>query len=249
MTAFKTRFIVDIYSLALQGCNDRAIGKYLGVSPAGFCGWKKTKKMVRYALWKAHKDRNQSKAINWNEYVRGRLPKKLRRVWDEITAFEREDNGYSKIRLLLDGKSKRVRQHLFICSLLSCGFNVSKALRKVGMSRTTLDIWVEKDHEFVELVREVELTKKDFFEEGLVNLVKQGDSPATIFANRTMNKDRGYGERLEIDNSLTIGVKPISISELDLPLEVQRMILDAIKQQQQMKHVESETVETKRLTG
>jgi hypothetical protein len=258
MASFKIKYVIDIYALAREGLNDKTIGKHFGLTPAGFCGWKKTKASVRYALKRARSDRLKTKAIDWTAYIRNKIPPKLIPIWDDITEYEREENGYAKIKLLLNGKSKRVRQHLLVYALLACGFNVTKALSKTAISRKTFDYWLENDPDFCALINEVELTKKDFFEEGLINLVKQGDSPATIFANRTMNRDRGYNESLDVRSSATISVLPIALSELNLPTEVLRIIMKAIENKQNMnkplldgqtekqgeKRIDSQTVKT-----
>jgi len=119
---------------------------------------------------------------------------------------------------------------LLIYALLITGFNLSKALRKVAIPRNTFSHWAESDPEFVDLLVEVEQIKKDFFEDGLIKLVKAGDSPSTIFANKTLNRDRGYGEVIESRISGTLAVASIAISELSLSPAILRGILDAVKE-------------------
>jgi len=237
MAVFKMRYIIDIYVMARDGANDKTIAKALGVTPAGFVGWKRKHKGVRYALKKANKDRKDNTDLNWTEYIHTRLPKHLHDIWDKITQFGQDPSGYGKIEKLLGKESRRARQELLVYAILSSGFSLAKALRKVAISRSTFLHWAETDPEFVELLTEVEEIKRDFFEEGLLKLVKAGDSPATIFGNRTLNRSRGYGEITETRVSGVIGVASITIGELDLPPNILRSILNAVtsKESQQKK--------------
>ena len=228
MTAFKSRFVIDIYAMARDGANDKTIAKTLGVTPAGFVGWKRNHKGVQYALKRAKKDRNSGADLDWTEYIRGQLPKRLRQVWDKITEFGQDPSGYGKIEKLLGKESRRARQELLVYAILSSGFSLAKALRKVAIPRNTFLHWAETDPEFVELLTEIDEIKKDFFEEGLIKLVKAGDSPATIFGNRTLNRSRGYGEITETRVSGVIGVASITVGELNLPPDVLRSILKAV---------------------
>ena len=235
MALFKTRFLIDIYELALAGASDKTIAKHLGVSTAGFCGWKQEKKLVRYALKKAMKKRAVNEDTDWRGYIRGKLPPKIQDVWDKITEFEQESNGYTKIESLLNGKGRHVRQQLLVYAMLYTGFNTSKALRKVAISRSEFNKWKENDPEFMELLDEIKFIQKDFFEEGLIKLVRRGDSPAIIHVAKTFNRDRGYGEHTELRVSGNIGFIPIPIHELDLPVEVQRILLEALREKEKMK--------------
>jgi hypothetical protein len=90
---------------------------------------------------------------------------------------------------------------------------------------------VETDPEFAELVDEIHLHKKDFFESKLVELVQSGDSSATIFANKTMNRDRGYGDKTTIEHTGTVVVEQrvVQIGDLALPVDVRRAILGAVR--------------------
>jgi len=231
MALFKTKYLIDIYSLARDGANDKIIAKALGVTPSCFCGWKKSRPGVQYAIKKAYRDRKNNDKMDWKTYIRGRLPSHLQALWDEITEFERDTSGYGKIEKLLSKKSRRIRQELLVYAILVTGFSLTKALRKVAIKRVTFYKWIESDPEFVELLNEVNEMKKDFFEEGLLRLVKAGDSPAIIFGNRTLNRDRGYGEILETRSSLNVSVTSIPIGKLNLSPDILRTILDAVKSQ------------------
>lgn len=229
MATFKSRYVIDVYAMARDGANDKTIAKKLGVTPAGFVGWKRRHKGIRYALKRGQKDRKGNTNINWTEYIRGQLPKHLQQLWDKITEFGQDPSGYGKIEKLLSKESRRARQELLVYAILTSSFSLSKALRMVAIPRSTFLHWAENDPEFVELLTEVDEIKKDFFEEGLLKLVKAGDSPATIFGNRTLNRNRGYGEVTETRVSGVIGVASLPISELNLSPDILRSILKAVE--------------------
>jgi hypothetical protein len=107
----------------------------------------------------------------------------------------------------------------------------------MNMSRKTFENWVTHEPEFGELMNEIHEHKKNFFEAALVGLVASGDSSATIFVNKTFNKDRGYNDKIELSVEGSVQHEHvhahvhahISVDELDLSLEVKREILQAIR--------------------
>jgi hypothetical protein len=118
-----------------------------------------------------------------------------------------------------------------------------RACRKVGISRQTFFLWC-KDEKFQALVDEIQEAKKDFFEGSLIRLVAAGDTSATIFANRTVNKDRGYSERHQVDVNVSGQVthkhELVSMEQLKLPTAVEKMLLQQIRK---VKQIESKQLE------
>lgn len=249
--AFKLKFIIDIYALARDGANDKTIAKHLGVTAPCYSQWKKKYKSVQYALRKAEEHKKKSVDINWSDYIRNRIPDELKPLWGELTLYENDDSGYDKARQLLSKKACRIRQQLLVYSILSSNFNLSKALRRVGITRSTFNKWAETDPNFVVLLNEVQEIKGDFFEEGLMKLVQQGDSPATIFSNRTFNKKRGYGEHISTSADINVTVSALPLQELNLPNDVLRTILKAMKEKNKAIPVTSTVVDhnIKRIAG
>jgi len=204
----------------------------MGITGAGFVGWKRRYKDVRYALKQAKKDKSDSSKLNLHGFVKNQLPPKLQQAWDKITEYGKETSGYGKIEKMMGKESRHIRQELLIYAIMMSGFSLSKALRKVAIPRATFNRWKENDADFVELYNEVEHIKKDFIEESFLRLIRDGDSPATIVGNRTLNRDRGYGEVSETIVSGMIGVASVQIGELDLPPEILRAVLEAVKQRE-----------------
>jgi hypothetical protein len=249
--SFKLKYIIDIYSLARDGANDKVIARHLNVTPACFSQWKKKHKSVIYALQKAEEHKSSVTDVDWTSYINNRIPDELKPIWRELTRFESDTSGYDKARQLIEGESKKIRQQLVVYSVLSSNFNLTKALKRVGVSRSMFNRWAENDPDFVALLNEVQEIKGDFFEEGLMKLVQQGDSPATIFGNRTFNRKRGYGEHISTTTDVNVTVAALPLHELDLPSSVLRQILDAMKKKNKAIPVASTVIEhsAKQLEG
>ena len=133
-----------------------------------------------------------------------------------------------QVEALLEKGGKIVRQHLFIFAWTSSNFSISKAMRKVNISRATFNNW-KRDPEFAKLVEEIDIIKGDFLEEHLYKLVEAGDSPATIHANKTFNRGRGYGDNLDLKVSGELDSVVMTLGELDVSIEVRKALLKAVR--------------------
>jgi hypothetical protein len=244
MAIYRTKFLVDIYRLSYRGFTQKYIAKQIGVSPAGFSLWIKNKASVRYAIRKGRRDRKNTNEGTFSEYIRGRLSPKMQSYWDFICAHEKSRSGYAKIKLLLENKGEKIKQKLLVYSLIYTGFDLSKALKRVAVSRRTFNRWKETDFRFTGLLHEVEEIQKDFYENALVNLVKSGDSPAIRFVNRTKNKDRGYTESTEVNvtHGGSIGVMPLPLGDLKLSPACKRELLAAVRDYNQRKKLNSAAI-------
>ncbi len=77
---------------------------------------------------------------------------------------------------------------------------VTTACKVVGISRQTHYRWCEDDEEYREACSKLD-TKKlkgDFIESKLLKLVDKEIPSAVIHASKTYNRERGYGERIEL---------------------------------------------------
>ena len=75
---------------------------------------------------------------------------------------------------------------------------MSDIARKLGCNRKTLQRARKKYPGLDKALKEAECEKKDFFEGQLIQNVKKGDVASVIFANKTVNKDRGYEEKSRV---------------------------------------------------
>lgn len=166
---------------------------------------------------------------NFSGYIFKQLSADAQRVWDKIKFYHEEGGTYEAIEKILSGQTKRLRQELFIHALATTNFDISEAMRMVNLTRSGLEHW-RNDLEFRQLVEEIQWHKKNFFERTLVDLVEARHPAAVMFVNRTINADRGYGEKVEVNHSTKSGVQ---LEELDLDVDTQRKILDAIRKKQE----------------
>lgn len=72
---------------------------------------------------------------------------------------------------------------------------ITRAAEQVGICRAVHYDWLKEDPEYAAAYAELTELKKDFVESKLLKLVNDGDTAATIFAAKTLCKDRGYVEK------------------------------------------------------
>lgn len=233
-TKWEDKFIILGYEFAKQGWTDTRIGKALGVSSSTFKKWRLKKPIFKYAIERGRE--GPQTGDTFRDYMYGRLPEELQDLWDRIEKSERNPSSWSRVRAMLEDRGKEVRQSLFLYALVASNFSATDACRKVGISPHTMRDWIEKDENFRELVDEIHIAKKDFFESSLIELVRDGDRAAVIFANKTFNRDRGYADKQEIKHEHTGKIEHqmnlIDLDALRLPVSVRVAILDAIERKE-----------------
>lgn len=239
---WKDEFVLTGYDLAREGLAESHIAKALGVSKPTLIEWKRKKPLFRRALARGKNFSKGTKGtITFADYVYRRLPAELQDVWDRINRLSKCKTARERIDAIMANQGKQARQHLFIHAWIQHNFSISRAMRTCGLSRALFELW-KRDPEFLKLVNEIEFHKKNFFEDQLIGLVRNGDTSATIFVNKTYNRDRGYGEKVQVEHTGTIQHSHalVSLEDLDLPLETRKEILAAIRKRKQ---VESNVIE------
>lgn len=232
-TTFQDEFYVKAYLLAKSGMSNLAVSKNLGCSITTFHKWLIKHPALQTALTLGRKG-NKVNTEKFHEYIYDHLPAHLRSLWDEIQKCEEAPDAQERIECVLEGQGKRARQHLFIYALVARSFNASAAMRACNVSKAQYDRWVEEDPGFAELIDEVHFHKKNFFEGALISLVAAGDSPATLFANKSLNKDRGYHDKVTVEHSGEINHNhTIDIDSLDLSMEIRVAIMEALRKQKE----------------
>lgn len=232
---WQDEYYLRCYELAKEGKDDHQISKILGVDPRRFSAWVRSKPALAEALEKARKE--TGKSGKFQEYVFGRLPQSLKELWQQIMEIHTDENADflgEELDRLLEGRGERARQHLFLYALIKYNFSLTAARRSVNITPSVYKRWCQ-DPEFSDLVYSVHECKKDFFESALVELVGKGDTSAVIFANKTINRDRGYQERQEHAVAANISHRH-QID--DLPLEVKRQVLLALQNKETTKTLE-----------
>jgi hypothetical protein len=237
---WKDEFYLQAYLLTLAGETDDSVRKIIGASEVVWKRWKANRSALRAALAKARQARRdrqeqakeEPEKQSFADYVFGHLPKEMRRLWSEIESLEDNDqDGQDAIRSLLANSGKRFRQGLFIYALTRSRFNVTEAMQRAMISLDTYDKWIRQDADFEAMVKEIAFHRKNYFENALLRQIDQGDTQAIIFANKTQNRDRGYGDQLDVSVSGNISHTHVilDLEQLEIPTPVLRQMLDACK--------------------
>lgn len=226
--------LLDIYELAKQGKKNTEICKLVGVSWPTFTKRWLTKKCVVDALTRGRKLPDEG-VNSFKDYVYKHLSPDLQGLWSEIMMCEKGGTPLSRLEAKIKSKGTLGRQHLLIHALIHSNFNLSKALRLTNTPKSTLELWVQKDDNFAKILDEIDWHKRNFFEGALTALVKKGHAPAILFVNKTLNANRGYGDK--ITKNVNVNVKGgitnksvIKIDDLDLDITQRRAILDKIRE-------------------
>lgn len=233
---WKEEFIIDTYNYAKSGMTENQIAGALGISVHTLRVWEKKKKRFKMALEKGRSEHKTKKGrtLTLADYIYGRLSYKNRKLWKKLHKIDKNKckakDVQEQIEILLEKRGKYARQSIFMHAWVCFNFSISMACRKVNISRPTFELW-KKDPEFHELFKEMVLHKKDFFESHLVKLVSTGNVPATIFANKTFNRDIGYNDKLDVDMNLTAELDQhiIKVDTLDLSLEERISLRNGIR--------------------
>jgi len=108
-------------------------------------------------------------------------------------------------------KSERLKKELLSALKKNLGI-VSSACDALGVSRTTYYKYYNEDEDFKKQVNDIGEATIDFAESSLFELIRSGNTAATIFFLKTKGKRRGYIERQEVEhntNNIT-GIRLIS---------------------------------------
>lgn len=233
-TKFEPTMYVTAYELARDGLSDKQVAQSLGVSGATFARWCSSDATLADAVSRGRSLRVPGKELTFHEYVYDHLSPELRGLWDKINECEHLTNARERTEALLAGHGVRVRQHLFLYALTQSMFNVSRSLRKLGISRKCYDNWRTSDPEFHDLMEEIHWYKANFFEQAFIGRVVAGDTLAILHAVKTKCRDRGYNEKIEVEHTGTINHQhTVAVADLDLPVEVRKAVLDALRRHQQ----------------
>lgn len=231
---WKDEFYFEIYEMVKQGATYEEIGNALGVKPGTInTKWLVEKPLLRHAVDRAMAVRKEAKngGDEFRTYLEERLPPKVKALYEEIEYWCDHAEGPEKIRALIAPHGNKMHQSLWLHAMIDTNFDTSEACRKVNVTKRLLDKWTEEDPDFPSLVDEVQWHKKNFFEKALIDMGTLRDSKAVVFANQTLNRDRGYGKSLDVKMSGTVthAHVVIPVEKLNLPLEVLMQIEQAMQ--------------------
>jgi hypothetical protein len=226
-------FYLEAYEMAREGLLNAQIMHNFGVEACTFNQWLKRKPLLREAIARGRNPKSNHHTLK--NYVYANLSPEMKVIWERITGWEDEPNGQRKIEEMLQREGMVIRQWLFLHALVSFGFNKSLACRKVNISIETYNKWVANDPDFAQLIEEMHWHLGNFYENALYNRVLAGDTPATLFANKTVNRKRGYGPTVDVNVNQNVNVNMINLAELNLPFELKQQLLEHIRLQRDKK--------------
>lgn len=233
---YSDALVFAAYDAAKSGMSERKIAEFVGVNNDDYRRWKQKHPLFRLAIEKGMEFHRKADgaAVTLKDYVYRHLDPALQRLWKEIN---QPKTTVARLDQIFDRAGIRARQQLYLHALTVSNFNASQALKKLGLAYSTVQQWAERDPEFGRLMQEMDTHKGNFFESALVGAVKGGDVGAILFANRTFNKNRGYGIKVEHEVSGTVNHlhATVDIEMLDLDLDTRRKILEAIQKQEENK--------------
>jgi hypothetical protein len=221
-----------VYDMVKQGQTREAISNRLGIPLHVYKVWMKNNPAIAMAVaqGKVRLEEMNRGHEALDEYILGRLPPHLKPFWDECQSCYR--NG-DPIPMSVTTLEVNERQILFLTAWMRFKFSTAKALRFTGLKRDTVNNWMTSPR-FKKMMAELQEAKRDFYEDALIGCVLRGETPAIIFANKTINKDRGYGESKDVTVKGEIAhnhehTHLIDLDALNLPIEVQAAIAEAME--------------------
>jgi len=215
----------------------RRMNELYGIHRQTCCEWQKREPLFRAAqemaldLLKRKEDERQ----HFGEFVLTRMSDENKELYDQLVFWEDNPNseGAEKARGRVRNMAEQERRQMFVQCMAANGFVYSRACKLMGVSGDTVQNWC-RERGFRKMVNQVQQLKKDFFEQALVDVVSARDTQAIIFANKTLNRDRGYGDNMKVqmegkvDHTHTHTLIPLQALEA-LPTETLELVLQAVQ--------------------
>lgn len=215
---------------ALTAANDKELAIALGISEERLKVWKGENPAFYRGIIAARSrgsDAGQAGGII-AKHIGASLPADLKALWDELSGEDLDAKDAVMLNIATRGDFDK--QRLLIHALSVTRFDLNKCCRMLDISKAQLDEWAKNDPRFTKLWAEVHFQKQNFFESALMDKVAEGDSKSIIFANQSFNKDRGYGQSVEVTGRVEHVHAHIDIANLSLDTETRSKILLACKQ-------------------
>src|SRR5688572_16968388 len=183
-------FVLDAYEYAKSGLTVADIATAMNVCLRQFQLWMAKKPALKEAV-----KRGKSRfATVQDDFVAKTFSPESRKVWEELRdAHLVKEMSYvdrsTRIKDVLASCEDKTLQFLFAQAVLHFNFNYNKACRFVKIGEKKLNEWLG-DPYFRELLEEIKFCKGNFYESALIRKVKEGDTAAVIFVNKTYNAKR-----------------------------------------------------------
>ena len=243
--AWDDNYYLQTFLMTKKGITEPKLRELIGASEPTWKGWKRKRPALRAALKQGREARRSVVETNpdhervetFAEYVYGQLPTPMRRVWTEIEAInDGDDERQRHMKETLNEHGVPFRQALYLHALPTSRFNMTTALKKSMISLRTYEQWHRDYPDFVELVKEIKAHKQSYFENALMDAVQLGDTSAIIFANKTFNRDIGYGDKVTVEHTGNVTNTNITLDLTaalhDIPHEYKLLIIERLQRQQ-----------------
>lgn len=212
-------FVLTFYDAYIREKNLAKVARSMDMGPSKLLDLIEKHEELKQAKNMADDNRGKNILGAWCVSM---LSPESRKTWEKINSID----SFDLVQEVFKGKSVKLKQEVFCQAMLHTGFNSSKACQMVGIRYRDLEMW-KTDFDFCQMLEELQFHKKNFFENSLVGLVEERYPGAVLFVNRTLNADRGYGEKLQIEEKGG-NVSQFDISDLDLDLPTMKKVLAAI---------------------
>ena len=221
--------IWQAYQAALTCTSDKEIAVALGISENKLKEWKAEYPPFYRAIISARANNaNSGNANLMAQHISNSLPPELKKLWDELNG---EDiTAKEAVMFNMATRGDYDKQRLLVHALSVTRFDLNKCCQMLDIPKAKLDAWVRSDPRFSELWAEVHFAKQNFLESALMNKVASGDTKSIIFANQTLNRDRGYGQTVRVEGTVNHVHAVIDVAKLDLDTDTRAKILLAVKQ-------------------
>lgn len=231
---FNNDNIWKAYKYAAAGLTNKDIAIEIGVDVVTFNRWKKKYPVLKNALDAGYDSKGVADTNSLESFVYGKLDEELQDYFDYLNE---EVDFCANNKLTVEAK-----QMLFLQMWYDNDFNISEALRKTNIPLPSYHRWLKEDDMFISLHNQMLIIRKDFVEAATMRLIKQGDSHVTAKVNAALNKDRGYGNQVDVNHGGKLGIQVgVDLTTLDLPEPVLLQVLDAIREKEQQAEVLSVT--------
>lgn len=222
--------IWQAYQASLVSTSDKEIAVNMGISEAKLKAWKLEYPAVYRAIIAARSSTaaNGATAMAMTQHISNSLPPELKKLWEELNG----DDVTAKEAVMFNMATRGDydKQRLLVHALAVTRFDLTKCCQMLDIPKAKLDTWIKNDPRFVQLYEEIHFQKQNFLESALMKKVANGDTKAIIFANQTLNRDRGYGQTVKVEGTVNHVHAVIDVTKLDLDVETKSKILLAVKQ-------------------
>lgn len=219
------------YKAAHQFSTDEEIAAELKTELRFFNLWMKRYPAFKNAIEAGKRDSQKyAKTANpLTEYLLDQLEPETKELWNELKATDKDPLRIQIQRAIAD-KGDYEQQKLLCFALASTAFDINKCCQLLGISKSRLDQWIASDVRFVGLWREMQWKKQNFVESALLGKVSEGDVKAIIFANQSLNKDRGYGNELKVSGTINHIHGLIDLDKLNLDIETRAKLIESSRE-------------------